>query len=222
MLLEVIGLSKKYKRGGAEFFAVDNVDFRVAPGEMAFITGRSGSGKSTLLNMITGLLAPTSGSVAFEGRRLSGMKDRELSHYRNRRIGYIPQGHSILPNFTLLDNVLLPHFIYDKRNAPYDRADALLAQMGIRHLAGAFPAELSGGELRRACIARGLINSPRLLVADEPTGDLDPDAAADVAALFKDIAAGGTAILAVTHAADIIPPGSARYQMASGRFTAPE
>ncbi|MDR3335540.1 MAG: ABC transporter ATP-binding protein [Treponema sp.] len=199
MLLDVRELTKVYQREGVDFQAVDHANMAGAAGDFIYITGRSGCGKSTFLNMIVGLLKPSSGSIVFNGQELHKLDDRELSFLRNTQIGYIPQGQSVLANFSVLDNVLLPFYLYQRKGDPQDRARTLLEQVGIFHLANAYPAQLSGGELRRVAIARSLINDPCLLVADEPTGDLDPETADVVIRLFEQIAENGTLVLMSTH-----------------------
>jgi len=199
MLLDVGGVTKTYRRGKADFNAVDNAAFQVAAGELVVINGRSGSGKSTLLAIIAGLLPPNSGSVTLDGENLNLLRDGKLSRLRNEKIGFIPQGHCLLDSLSVIDNVALPYRLAKRGGDPYEHARLLLARLGIAELANQYPAQLSGGELRRAAIARALINSPRLLLADEPTGDLDPQNALNIFALFAEIAQTGAAVLAATH-----------------------
>ena len=221
-LLELRGLTKEYKRGERIFNAVDNVDLSVAPGEFISIIGRSGSGKSTLLNMSAGLIMPTAGNVFFEGADIYQFGDREISLFRNEKIGFVPQGQSLLSNFTVLENVCIPWFLYrrDVKEAgdPAERAHALLEKTGIGNLAGAFPKELSGGEMRRVAIARSLVNNPSLLIADEPTNDLDFETTAEVMKLLSAIAGEGTAVLIVTHELDTLSYGNKTYAMNNGKL----
>ena len=221
MLLKTNELTKEYKRSGKSFSAVEKVSLTVNDGDFILITGRSGSGKSTLLNLLVGLIRPTRGSVLFEEKSLFDGKDEELSLLRNKRIGYIPQGQSLLPNLTALDNVLLPFRIYKVKGEPEKRAGELLEKMGIAHLTSSFPEELSGGELRRVTIARALINSPSLLVADEPTGDLDPQTSGEVMKLFEEVAKSGIAVVLVTHDPDVLRFGNRHLCMYGGRLTTP-
>ncbi|MDR1874016.1 MAG: ABC transporter ATP-binding protein [Synergistaceae bacterium] len=219
MLLELRDLKKEYLRQGSPFAAVDGVSVSVDKGEFVCVTGRSGSGKSTLLNMAAGLLKPTSGSIAFDGRELSKLDDDELSFLRNTRIGYIPQGHSVLANFSVLDNIRLPFYLYKREGNPTDRARRLMEQVGIPHLEKSYPAQLSGGEVRRVAIARSLVNAPQLLIADEPTGDLDRQTTEDVMNLFTQVAGDGVAVLVVTHDADVVRHNSRHFSMDSGKLT---
>jgi putative ABC transport system ATP-binding protein len=219
MLLELRHLKKEYLRENTSFAAVDDVNVSIGEGERIYITGRSGSGKSTLLNMIAGLLEPTSGEIVFEGRELSNLGDEDLSFLRNSRIGYIPQGRSVLANFSVLDNVKLPFYLYKRHENPTERALRLLEQVGILHLAKTYPAELSGGELRRVAIARSLVTEPRLLIADEPTGDLDPETTEEVIKLFAQVSRdNGVAVLLVTHD-ESVARGGRHFSMDSGRLS---
>jgi putative ABC transport system ATP-binding protein len=217
-LLELKDLTKSYQRGGQAFNAVNRVSLSVEPGEFISIIGRSGSGKSTLLNMSAGLLRPTGGTVLFEGNDIHQLKDRELSFLRNEKIGYVPQGQSLLSNFTVFDNVCIPWFLFKREGDAEGRAFILLEKVGISHLASSYPRELSGGEMRRVSIARALINEPRLLIADEPTGDLDAATTAEIMELFNRIAGEGTAVLMVTHELDTLNYGNKTYAMNEGNL----
>ncbi len=203
MLLEVNDLSKVFKRGSTSFKAVDQAAFSMDRKEFVSIVGRSGSGKSTLLNMIAGLLKPSEGSILLEGKETLNSNDAEGSYLRNTRIGYIPQGQSILSNFTVIDNVRLPFYLSKRKGDPTDRAISLLKQLGISHLAYSYPKELSGGELKRVAIARSLINSPDILVADEPTESLDLQTTRETMELFASLSEEGISVLVVTHEPEI-------------------
>jgi putative ABC transport system ATP-binding protein len=216
--MELTELTKVYERGGRAFNAVDHVNLPVEAGDFISITGRSGSGKSTLLNMSAGLLRPTEGTALFEGQDIHRMNDRELSFFRNEKIGYVPQGQSLLANFTVFDNVCIPWFLFKREGDAEGRAFTLLEKTGISHLAAAYPKELSGGEMLRAAIARSLINRPRLLIADEPTADLDAETTADIMGLFSLIAGEGTAVLMVTHELDTLRYGNKIYSMSAGNL----
>jgi putative ABC transport system ATP-binding protein len=219
MILEASALAKEYQRGGRSFMAVDHVSLQIEKGEFACIVGRSGSGKSTLLNILAGMAFPTSGEVIFMGRGYSAMTDGELSRQRGSKIGYIMQGHCVLPNFTVLQNVMIPHYFNSVTAHPEGRAVTLLEKTGIDHLASQYPASLSGGELRRVSIARALFGSPYLLIADEPTGDLDAETTAEIMELFASIKKEGTSILMVTHESDLLRETDRRYAMESGRLS---
>jgi putative ABC transport system ATP-binding protein len=218
MMLELKNLTKAYQRGGRVFNAVNGVSLSVEPGDFISITGRSGSGKSTLLNMSAGLLRPTGGTVLFEGRDIHRLKDKELSLLRNEKIGYVPQGQSLLSNFTVFDNVCIPWYLFHREGDIEGRVFTLLEKVGISHLAASYPRELSGGEMRRASIARSLVNGPRLLIADEPAGDLDARTTAEIMELFDRIAGEGTAVLMVTHELDTLNYGKKIYSMDEGNL----
>ncbi|MDR0689911.1 MAG: ABC transporter ATP-binding protein [Spirochaetaceae bacterium] len=217
-LLELRGLTKAYKRGGRAFNAVTRVSLSIEPGDFISIIGRSGSGKTTLLNMGAGLLNPTQGSVLFEGQDIYGLQDKDISFLRNEKIGYVPQGQSLLSNFTVFDNVCIPWFLFKREGDVEGRAFTLLEKVGISRLAASYPRELSGGEMRRVAIARSLINNPRLLIADEPTGDLDVETTAEIMGLFSRIAGEGTAVLMVTHELDTLNYGDKTYSMDGGNL----
>lgn len=219
MVLEVKDLCKEYTRGGRPFYAVDHVSLTMDKGEFVSIIGRSGSGKSTLLNLIAGLLDPTAGEIRICGKSLTGMDDRALSALRNTALGYVPQGQTVLGNLTVLDNVRLPFYFGDRTGPSADRARELLEQVGIGHLAGSLPRELSGGELRRVSIARAMMCSHDLLVLDEPTGDLDPRTTEEIMTLLQRIAQSGTAVLMVTHELDTVGCGDRVLEMDCGKLS---
>ncbi len=219
MVLEVKDLCKEYTRGGRPFYAVDHVSLTMDKGEFVSIIGRSGSGKSTLLNLIAGLLDPTAGEICICGRSLTGMDDAALSAMRNTALGYVPQGQTVLGNLTVLDNVRLPFYFGARTGPSSDRARDLLEQVGIGHLAGSLPQELSGGELRRVSIARAMMCSHDLLVLDEPTGDLDPRTTEEIMTLLRGIAQSGTAVLMVTHELDTTGYGDRVLEMDCGKLS---
>jgi putative ABC transport system ATP-binding protein len=218
-LLELRELTREYRRGGRSFNAVNKANLSVDAGDFISIIGRSGSGKSTLLNMAAGLLKPTGGNVSFNGKDLAFYNDRGISLFRNEDIGYVPQGQSLLANVTVLENVCIPWFLFKRDGDPAERALALLEKTGVGHLAAAYPRELSGGEMRRVAIARALINNPRLLIADEPTSDLDMETTAEIMRLFSAITRDGTAALIVTHELDTLDYGNATCSMNAGNLT---
>lgn len=216
MLLEARNLSKAYKRGTSSIYAIKDVSFKIDSGEFISIIGRSGSGKTTFLNLVTRLLEPTTGEILLEGQDLSTLSDQEMSILRNSKIGYIPQGQSTLANLTILDNVRAPFYFFKREGDGVKRALDLLSQVGIEHLADEYPAHLSGGELRRTVIARALMNHPKILIADEPTSNLDVENTKEIMQLFRKIADEGTAVLLVTHEMDTTSYGDAVYVMEKG------
>ena len=218
MELRAEGASRRFFRGSANYFyAVEKTDFVLPAGKLTEITGRSGSGKSTLLNMLAGLLAPTEGKVFLDGTDLYSLEDAALSALRNRSIGVIPQGQTGLHSLTVLENVLLPCTMYG--NAPDEnRALELLERVGIAKLRDACPSELSGGEMRRLAIARALMRKPSVLLADEPTGDLDDENTTAVLTLLRQCADAGTAVLLVTHEREAAAFADTIYTMQEGRL----
>jgi len=216
MAIDVKDVVKEYPRGKSVFKAVDMVNLTLAQGDFISIVGRSGSGKSTLLNIIAGLVKPASGEVLADGRNIFALSDKELSLYRNTKIGYVLQGQSALAGLTVLDNARVPFHLSNRKEDSTGRARELLRQVGIEHLADSYPKHLSGGELKRAAIARALINKPEFLIADEPTGDLDAQTTAEIMELLKTIAEGGTGVLIVTHEPDTTAYGNRVFVMDSG------
>ncbi len=217
MLVEIEDATVTYRRGGAEFNAVDHASLVLEQGEFATVMGRSGSGKTTLLSLIAGVQRPTSGRITVAGKDISQMGDRDSSRFRNERIGYVPQRQGLLPSLTVLENVLLPTQLYGHGKGP-EEARNLLDRLGIGDLSGAFPGGMSGGEQRKASIARSLINGPDLLLADEPTSDLDRDSARSVMELLSGINESGTAVVVVTHEPDAAVYGRRLFYMESGRI----
>ena len=203
MKLKAEKICKKFNRktsGASYFYAVNETDFELAENSLTAVYGRSGGGKTTFLNMLGGLLEPSGGRVLIDGKDIYSMPDRELSEFRNKNIGIIPQGSTALPTLTVLENVLLPRLMYGKSDESARKyAMELLEKVGIAGLSQAMPNELSGGELRRMAIARALMNKPSVLLADEPTGDLDDENTALVLSLLRDTAKEGTSVLIVTH-----------------------
>ncbi len=219
MLLETKGLSKSFKRESGSFFAVKNVDFSIEASDFVFIAGRSGSGKTTFLNLISGILEPTEGNILFEGRELTSMNDADKSFYRNESVGFVPQAVGYLPNLTVLDNVRVPFFLFNRDGDSEGRALSLLELMDIAHLKDEMPQNLSGGEAKRMLIARALMNSPKLLIADEPTANLDGETAQKVIRLMQEVNRLGTAVLVVTHDSGILDGRSLIYRMDAGELT---
>lgn len=216
MLLEALNISKTFKRREEDFYAVKNVDFSLSKGEFVFICGRSGSGKTTLLNLLAGLLNADSGTVLYNDKNIFEFSDNEKSFYRNEYIGFVPQTIGSLPNLSVLDNVRLPHFLFKRDGDGKDRALFLLEMMGIAGLKDELPKNLSGGETKRMLIARALMNSPTVLIADEPTSDLDASTTKDVMSTLKSINAEGTAVIIVTHDNDILSSDIKTYTMSDG------
>ena len=197
--LEAQKLVKEYNRRGKTFRAVDDIDFTIEPSDFVMIEGESGSGKTTFLNLLTGLTDPTSGAVIIDGRSLKETGDKEISKIRNQKIKYIPQGESLLSALTVRENILFPFTIGGLERPSEERLLEVSDKLGITDLLDEYPSDLSGGEMRRATIARAVINKPSLIIADEPTGSLDSANTFKVMEIFRDIASEGTAVIVVTH-----------------------
>ena len=198
-MIEIEHLSKKYQRAnGVAVDALKEASFRIAPSEFVVVRGPSGSGKSTLLNILGCLDQPSGGRYRLQGEDVSGYSDSQLSRVRNARIGFIFQSFNLLSRTTAVENVEIP-MVYGDGRVDRKRALAALDRVGLAARANHFPSELSGGEQQRVAIARALINRPALLLADEPTGNLDLHAGQEVMRLLEDLHREGSTILLVTH-----------------------
>ena len=224
-MIELKQVTKTYFRGQGSrqmtVRAVDQVEMTIQAGEFVVITGRSGCGKTTLLNLIAGLARPDSGKVIFEGMDIWAMKDEEISVLRNRKIGLMFQVPSLMPTLNVMDNVVLPTLFAPKetrRNA-YQRGREALDAVGLSGLKEAFPRHLSAGEEKRVVIARAIVNRPPVLLADEPTANLDERTEEEVMALLQKIHAGGTTILLVTHHPGLIGYGTRHISMSDGQMS---
>lgn len=192
-------LSKIYKVGPSTVRAVESLSLEIPRGQMVAIVGHSGSGKTTLLSLIGGLTKPSSGRVLLDGTNIWTLTDKELSRLRNERIGFTFQFASLMPTLNAIDNVRLPATFGAEASRNEDRAVELLQMVGLEDRAYSYPAQLSGGEQRRVGLARTLMNEPELILADEPTGDLDEETEADILEILRRINAKGITIVIVTH-----------------------
>ena len=218
-MLKIRNLRKEYMRNDRKFTALEDVNLDISSGDFVNIIGRSGSGKSTLLNITAGMLTPTLGSVELNNNDLTVKSDSELSRIRNDEIGFIPQGASALQSLTVIENVLLPYYLYPHGGDGEGYAYYLLEKFGIKNLADSYPADLSGGELRRALIARALINRPALVIADEPVSDLDVNSAREVMEIFSTLNSDeGVTLLIVSHDLDSLKYGKSVYTMSNGKL----
>lgn len=202
-LIDLRDVTKVYRMGSVEVHALRGVSLQVRPGEMLAIMGASGSGKSTLMNILGALDVPTSGTYFLDGQNMSRLSDNRLAEIRNRKIGFVFQNFNLLPRMTALANVELP-LVYAGVTNSRPRCVAALESVGLGDRMHHRPNELSGGQQQRVAIARALVNSPSLILADEPTGNLDSRAGAEVMRLFQELnATRGITIIFVTHEADI-------------------
>jgi ABC-type lipoprotein export system ATPase subunit len=193
------GLVKTYGQGRAARRVLDGASLHVEAGEVVAILGRSGSGKSTLLHLIGGLDRPEAGTIVVAGERVTGAREQALSRLRRRQVGFVFQFFHLLPELSGEANVLLAGKVRDARPDAAQRGQALIDALGLRPVADALPHQLSGGEQQRFAIARALVNDPAVLLADEPTGNLDAEAGAEVLALLQAGAEEGRAVVLVTH-----------------------
>jgi putative ABC transport system ATP-binding protein len=219
-LLTATALEKVYVSGESRVVALDGVSFELGRGDFVALMGPSGCGKSTLLHLCGAMDRPTSGHVRFEDRDLAALSDDELTRLRRERVGFVFQFFNLLPTLTLGDNIMLPCLLGGMRVADAEtRAKRLADRVGISHRWQHYPQQLSGGEMQRGAIARALVHEPALLVADEPTGNLDSENGARVMTLLGDLNRDtGVTILLATHAADVAATAQRVQRMRDGRF----
>lgn len=203
-LIELRGIRKVYRVGDQDIFALRNINLDISRGDYLALMGPSGSGKSTLMNILGCLDTPSAGSYILNGQEVANMKDEQLSGIRNREIGFVFQTFNLLPRLSALDNVALP-LVYMglSRKERRQKAEQALADVGLADRMNHTPNELSGGQRQRVAVARALVNNPSLLLADEPTGNLDTKTSHEIMALFEQIHQKGNTIILVTHEEDI-------------------
>ena len=211
-VIRVVGLGKSYETAAGLFPALKGVDLEIRPGEFIAIMGPSGSGKSTFMNLLGCLDTPSMGDYFLAGKNVAHMDKDALAVLRNRTLGFVFQGFNLLPRMTLQDNVALP-LVYAAVDKESRRAAAreMLDKVGLGKYAESLPSRISGGQQQRVAIARALVNKPRLILADEPTGNLDSHTSEEIMRLFSDLNAEGITIVLVTHEADVA--GHARRQV---------
>ena len=219
-LLSIEGLGKAYLTGGRRLDVLRDVTLDIGAGEMVALTGPSGAGKSTFLHLVGALDAPTAGRVSFEGRDLAGLGEGELARFRNESVGFVFQSHHLLPEFTALENAMMPGLVRRlPRAEARRRAEESLARVGLSDRIGHRPGELSGGEQQRVALARALVLQPRLLLADEPTGNLDPQTAEGIHGLLRELnrELGVTGVV-VTHNEVLAESLGRRVRLVAGRL----
>ena len=224
MMIAIQNLQKTFKTPAGDYPALRGIDLNVAAGELLAITGKSGSGKSTLLHLVGGLDVASGGRVEVGGAPLGAMNEKQLAAWRGRQVGFVFQFFQLMPTLTCLENVLLPMDFLGALPpaARAVRALELLEKMGIPEQAHKLPAALSGGQQQRVAIARALANDPPLLLADEPTGNLDSQTADAVLALFRGLADAGKTVLIATHEREIAKVASRTIAIADGRLALAE
>jgi putative ABC transport system ATP-binding protein len=216
-VIQLRGIHRRYEIGEHAVHALRGVDLDIGRNEYVAIMGPSGSGKSTLMNLVGCLDSPSAGDYWLDGEKVSDMKDDQLAAIRNRRIGFVFQTFNLLPRATALHNVELP-LIYSgiRRKQRYERASAVLEQVGLADRMSHRPAELSGGQRQRVAIARALVTHPAILLADEPTGNLDSSTSAEIMDLLEELHGQGQTIVLVTHEADIAAHAHRRITIKDG------
>jgi ABC-type lipoprotein export system ATPase subunit len=217
-VLTARGLVKTFGEGRAARRVLDGTDLDVGAGEIVAVLGRSGSGKSTLLHVLGGLDRPDAGVVKVAGERVTGVGERRLSALRRRHVGFVFQFFHLLPELSGEANVLLAGRVRGAAPGAAARGRALVDRLGLRDVAGSLPAQLSGGEQQRFAIARALVNDPAVLLADEPTGNLDVEAGAGVLALLRELAGEGRAVVLVTHEASAAGLADRVLRLEGGRL----
>jgi lipoprotein-releasing system ATP-binding protein len=221
VLLSARGVGKDYDDGGRTLHVLKDVNLEIHRAESVSIIGRSGSGKSTLLHLLGALDRPTTGTVEFDGANLSNLADRQLAELRAKRVGFIYQFHHLLPEFTALENVLLPGMILGgKHSGLVARAENLLERVGLKERMLHRPAKLSGGERQRVALARALMNDPDVVLADEPTGDLDQATGQEVlAVVLEHTVAAGKSLVLVTHDLALAAKAASGFKLEKGVLT---
>ncbi len=220
-MLEAKNIHKAYVNGKRELVVLSGVEVSVPKGAFAAIVGPSGAGKSTLLHILGGLDKPTRGRVVIDGREIYSLADAALSQFRNTRIGFVFQFYHLLPEFTVLENCLMPALIGGQKSGKdaSAHARALLEKAGLSRRLDYFPEQLSGGEKQRVAIVRGLINQPDLLFCDEPTGNLDSKTGFEILSLIKDTASQNRmTVILVTHNAELAKSADVTYVLRDGRL----
>jgi putative ABC transport system ATP-binding protein len=220
-MIDISNLSKHYLNAeGIKFTALEEVNLHIKKGEFVAIVGKSGSGKSTLLNMLTGIDRPNSGTITINGEAIQAYSENQLAVWRGKNVGIVFQFFQLIPTLTILENILLAMDFVGKipKNDRLDTAQKLLAQVHISEQADKLPATLSGGQQQRAAIARALANNPDILIADEPTGNLDSQNAIAILALFERLVQQGKTLILVTHDEDIAKKAQRFIRISDGQI----
>ena len=219
-ILRTVGITKTFQNNGSEVQALRNVNLTIKPGELVAVMGPSGCGKSTLLHILGGLDSPTSGEVFVNGNRIDNMSEAQRAVLRRNQVGFVFQAFNLIGNLSVLDNVELPALVAgESAHQARERQKELLTRLGISDKAGNIPAQLSGGEKQRVALARALINQPSILLADEPTGNLDSKSALEVMRLLAQTHEQGQTVLVVTHDPNVASIAQRVVFMKDGQIT---
>ncbi len=216
-IIEAKGLTKVYRRGREEIHALTNVDFRANEGEFVTIIGPSGSGKTTLLNIIGCLDTPTGGRLQLNGTEVNGLAERDLVKLRRENIGFVFQQFHLMPTLTARENIELP-LLFSHKNGGRNKIDRVLQMVGLEERGDHLPGQLSGGEMQRVAIGRALINDPHILLADEPTGNLDSATSLMIFDLFRELNRKGLTLIIVTHNKDLARKAEKMYTLRDGKI----
>ena len=220
-VMEVKDLTKIYRRGREEIYALKHVDFNVNPGDFVSIIGPSGSGKTALLNVLGCLDTPTSGSLQLNGTETNGMKETDLVKLRRDNIGFVFQQFYLMPTLTARENIELP-LLFSKRDGNKSKIDDVLEMVGLADRGDHLPGQLSGGEMQRVAIGRALINDPKIILADEPTGNLDSATSKMIFELFSELNMKGLTLIIVTHNLDLARQVQKMYTLRDGQIVSCE
>lgn len=222
-IVQLQGLTKTYGKGATQVTALAEVSLDIQNAQFVSLVGPSGSGKSTLLNLIGGIDKPNSGTVRIDGQRIDGLGEQNLLQLRREKIAYVFQDARLLPSLTSIENVMLPAAFHRKLlKGARERALELLGKVGLAGRAGHMPHQLSGGEAQRVCIARALFNQPRLILADEPTGNLDHRTRIEIVQLFEELHGEGNAVIMVTHDAELADRAGRKISLHDGEIQSDE
>lgn len=218
-MLEAINLTKEYTHCGKTFSAVDHANFTLEDGSFTVLMGQSGSGKSTLFHMLSGLTAPSYGKVLFDGKEITALSQKELARIRSTDIGYILQGQNLLHNFTIGENICMPNYFGHMLPDTEEYMKKLLEEFQLGGMENEMPSTLSGGEQRRVAIARAFVHKPKLIIADEPTSNLDSGNAELILNYFRKASQNGTTILISSHDKEAAHYGDVVWRMNKGKLT---
>lgn len=218
-MIRLENVTKEYFKSNQKILAVNNLSLLIQQGEFIGIMGMSGSGKTTLINLIAGFDKPSSGEIIVDGLNLSELTDKQVAEYRNVKIGMIFQNFNLIKEFTALQNVIVPFIIANKEySIAVERAIKLLSEQGLEHRLHHYPMELSGGEQQRVAIARALMNEPEIILADEPTGNLDKESAENIAEIFTDMHNNGKTLVVISHDTKLLKNATKIVTMEYGKL----
>lgn len=216
-MISLRGVEKTYIRGSEQVHALKGIDLTIAPGEFVAITGPSGSGKTTMMHMLGCLDIPSAGTITIDGDTVSSLPEAQLAALRQKKIGFVFQQFYLIPGLSVFDNIALP-LLFSREHKKQEHIQPLIELVGLKHAAGRKPNQLSGGEMQRVAIARSLVNNPKLILADEPTGNLDSENSDMIYRLFSDLHKRGLTIVMVTHNAELAARTERTVRLKDGKI----